>query len=131
VRSGNLLLCKKPLLYKNSPMYNNGCNSWRGRFYDKPISDIFSGRTNAQGVRVSNAHIIGSSNSQGHLRALEVSDFAQSFDSRATKFGSLQTMISEFLERLRKFGEFGAPFAPALCPVFIIPLIYRTFSRCV
>jgi hypothetical protein len=60
VRSGNLLLCKKPLLYKNSPMYNNGCNSWKGRFYDKPISDIFSGRTNAQGVRVSNAHIVGS-----------------------------------------------------------------------
>ncbi len=39
VRSGNLLLCRK--LYKNSPMYNNGCNSWKGRLYDKPISDIF------------------------------------------------------------------------------------------
>jgi hypothetical protein len=36
VRSGNLLLCKKPLLYKNSPMYSNGCNGWKGRFYARP-----------------------------------------------------------------------------------------------
>jgi hypothetical protein len=59
VRSGNLLLCKKPLLYKKSPLYNNGCNSWKGKFYDKPISDIFSGRSIAQGSRISNPHIIG------------------------------------------------------------------------
>jgi hypothetical protein len=59
VRSDNLLLCKKPLLYKNSPIYNNGCNSWKGPFYDKPISDIFSGRTIAPGSQISNAHIIG------------------------------------------------------------------------
>jgi hypothetical protein len=61
VRAGNLLLCKKPLLYKNSPLYNNGCNSWKGRFYDGPISDIFSGRTGpARGARIYNTHIIGS-----------------------------------------------------------------------
>jgi hypothetical protein len=59
VRSGNLLLCKKPLLYKNSPLYGNGCNSWKGRFYDKSISDIFAGRLNASGARVSETHIIG------------------------------------------------------------------------
>jgi hypothetical protein len=60
VRSGNLLLCKKPLLYKNSPLYDNGCNSWKGRFYDKPISDIFAGRTHSPGARVFDTHIIGS-----------------------------------------------------------------------
>jgi hypothetical protein len=61
VRSGNLLLCKKPLLYKNSPLYNNGCNSWKGRFYDGPISDIFSGRTTpTRSTRIYNTHIIGS-----------------------------------------------------------------------
>ncbi|WP_159011078.1 hypothetical protein [Bradyrhizobium sp. S69] len=37
VRSGNLLLCKKPLLYRGSKLYDNGCNSWKGRFYDKPM----------------------------------------------------------------------------------------------
>src|SRR6266849_140471 len=63
VRAGNLLLCKKPLLYKGSKLYDNGCNSWKGRFYDKPISDIFSGRALEQHqhsrsrARVHNAHI--------------------------------------------------------------------------
>jgi hypothetical protein len=63
VRSGNLLLCKKPLLYRGSKLYDNGCNSWKGRFYDKPISDILAGRTtqtaDAKGRRLQNAHIIG------------------------------------------------------------------------
>jgi hypothetical protein len=62
VRSGNLLLCKKPLLYKGSKLYGNGCNSWKGRFYDKPISDILSGRVQdlkSDNRRVRNAHIIG------------------------------------------------------------------------
>jgi hypothetical protein len=59
VRSGNLLLCKQPLLYKDSKLYNNGCNSWKGRFYDKPISEIFSGRAmQADGPGVSETHII-------------------------------------------------------------------------
>jgi hypothetical protein len=43
VRARNLLLCKKPLIYKGSKVYNNGCNSWKGRFYDGPISEFFSG----------------------------------------------------------------------------------------
>jgi hypothetical protein len=62
VRSGNLLLCKKPLLYKGSNLYGNGCNSWKGRFYDKPISDILAGRMQdltSDKRRVRNAHIIG------------------------------------------------------------------------
>jgi len=60
IRAGNLLLCKKPLLYKGSPLYDNGCNSWKGRFYDRPISEIFSGRAmEAQRGRVTDTHIIG------------------------------------------------------------------------
>jgi hypothetical protein len=59
VRSGNLLLCKKPLMYKKSPIYDNGCNSWKGRFYDKRISEIFSGKATQEGGRISNTHIIG------------------------------------------------------------------------
>jgi len=61
VRAGNLLLCKKPLLYKGSKVYNNGCNSWKGKFYDTPISELFSGRAlQAQlGHKVTDVHIIG------------------------------------------------------------------------
>jgi hypothetical protein len=60
LRSGNLLLCSEPLLYKKSPLYNNGCNSWKGRFFDRPISEIFSGRAmQTDRGRVTNAHIIG------------------------------------------------------------------------
>src|ERR1700761_1180435 len=40
VRSGNLLLCKKPLLVKGHKVFNNGCNSWKGRFYDKAIAEF-------------------------------------------------------------------------------------------
>lgn len=43
VRAGTTLLCKKRLRYKNSRFYENGCNSWKGRFYDKPIAEVLSG----------------------------------------------------------------------------------------
>ncbi|MCC8976466.1 HNH endonuclease [Bradyrhizobium brasilense] len=61
VRAGNLLLCKKPLLYRNSPLYGNGCNSWKGRFYDKAITDIFTGKVNPDNrrARVNDTHITG------------------------------------------------------------------------
>jgi hypothetical protein len=59
LRSGNLLLCSQPLIYKGSKVYNNGCNSWKGRFYDKPISDIFSGRTvQPDRAQITDTHII-------------------------------------------------------------------------
>ena len=38
VRSGTLLLCRKPLLYKGSQLYDNGCNSW------KTTSELLAGR---------------------------------------------------------------------------------------
>ena len=43
VRAGNLLLCKKPLLHRGKALSRNGCNSWKGRFYDGPISELISG----------------------------------------------------------------------------------------
>lgn len=45
VRSGNLLLCRKPLLIKGRKVSNNGCNSWKGRYYDKAITDLVSEKT--------------------------------------------------------------------------------------
>ena len=43
VRSGNLLLCKKPLKHRGNKVYENGCNSWKGRFYDGPIAELLLG----------------------------------------------------------------------------------------
>jgi hypothetical protein len=60
IRAGNLLLCRKPLIYKGSKVYNNGCNSWKGRFYDKPISDVFAERTlQVERDKITDTHIIG------------------------------------------------------------------------
>ena len=42
VRSGNLLLCRKPLKHRGNVSYPNGCNSWKGKFYDAAIRDLTS-----------------------------------------------------------------------------------------
>jgi hypothetical protein len=47
------------LIYKGSKVYDNGSNSWKGRFYDGPISDIFSERAMGAGRQITNALIIG------------------------------------------------------------------------
>lgn len=57
VRAGNLLLCKKPLMHKGNTVYGNGCNSWKGRFYDKPISEHVLGKA-WQPQRSTQVHII-------------------------------------------------------------------------
>lgn len=56
VRAGNLLLCRKPLTLKGRTVYGNGCNSWKGRFYDKPISELFSEK--GLKVKATDTHII-------------------------------------------------------------------------
>lgn len=40
IRSGNLLLCKMRLMVRGNMIYGNGCNSWKGRFYDRPIAEM-------------------------------------------------------------------------------------------
>ncbi len=42
-RSVTVLLCKKRLLIKGRKVYDNGCNSWKGRFYDKFLREVFNG----------------------------------------------------------------------------------------
>jgi hypothetical protein len=56
-RAGNLLLCKKPLKIKGDLVYGNGCNSWKGRFYDQAISQLIS-TTAFQAKNCTNVHII-------------------------------------------------------------------------
>jgi hypothetical protein len=45
IRSKNILLCKSPLKYRNGrKLYENGCNSWKGRYYDGPIRELATGK---------------------------------------------------------------------------------------
>jgi hypothetical protein len=57
VRAGNLLLCKKPLMHKGTTVYRNGCNSWKGRFYDKPINELVFGEA-SEPQKCTQVHII-------------------------------------------------------------------------
>jgi hypothetical protein len=44
VRAGNLLLCKKALKVKTEGrIFENGCNSWKGKSYDRAIRELVSG----------------------------------------------------------------------------------------
>lgn len=38
-RSGNLLLCKKRILHKGKLFHANGCNGYKGKFYDPFLKD--------------------------------------------------------------------------------------------
>jgi hypothetical protein len=57
VRAGTLLLCRKPLMVKGTIVYRNGCNSWKGRFYDRPIRELVSGSA-LQSNACTQVHII-------------------------------------------------------------------------
>lgn len=57
IRSGNILLCTKPLKIKGDTIHNNGCNSWKGRYYDRLISEVLNGKVFGGG-KVSDGHII-------------------------------------------------------------------------
>lgn len=46
VRAGTILLCTRPLHYRGTRFYNNGCNSWKGKNFDGPTSRIFTGHVN-------------------------------------------------------------------------------------
>jgi hypothetical protein len=44
-RSGNILLCKKRLKIRDKNISGNGCNGWKGRYYDAPIRNALTGGT--------------------------------------------------------------------------------------
>lgn len=58
VRAGNLLLCKKPLVHKGKRLFGNGCNGWKGRFYDTHIKELLSGSALEPGGQLADRHII-------------------------------------------------------------------------
>lgn len=60
IRAGTILLCTKPLHYRGARFYNNGCNSWKGKNFDGPMTQIFTGRVGQyRNKHKQNALIIG------------------------------------------------------------------------
>lgn len=57
VRAGNLLLCRKPLKLQGKIVYENGCNSWKGKHYDRALADLL-GRRAWQPERTTQVHMI-------------------------------------------------------------------------
>ena len=60
VRAGTILLCTKPLHYRGARFYSNGCNSWKGKNFDGPLTQIFTGRiAQRRDTHKQNALIVG------------------------------------------------------------------------
>ncbi|NMN57581.1 hypothetical protein FHT36_001478 [Xanthobacter sp. SG618] len=45
-RSGLTLLCRRPLIIKNRKIPGNGCNSWKGKYYDPSIREFIQSDLN-------------------------------------------------------------------------------------
>lgn len=58
LRARNLLLCKAPLRVKGATIYKNGCNSWKGRFFDGPITDLLTRKEPLSRTAFSTTHLI-------------------------------------------------------------------------
>ena len=50
-RSGNILLCNTALRTKKGVFSAKGCNSWKGRFFDKQLRELLNGRALAPAYR--------------------------------------------------------------------------------
>jgi hypothetical protein len=57
VRARNLLLCQEPLKQKGKTVYSNGCNSWKGKHYDKCIEELVDGTAWGRG-KPTQVHLI-------------------------------------------------------------------------
>jgi hypothetical protein len=59
IRSGNILLCNKPILIKGLKTTNNGCNGWKGRCYDGLTREVLNGNITSHGHKTfTNNYII-------------------------------------------------------------------------
>jgi hypothetical protein len=58
-RSGNILLCKKRLMVRGKLASGNGCNGWKGRYYDPLVREVLAGKAiTGESKNSTNAHII-------------------------------------------------------------------------
>ena len=53
-----MLLRKKRLILKGKQVTANGCNGWKGRYYDGPIRELTSGSTPTLSGAITDRHII-------------------------------------------------------------------------
>lgn len=48
-RAGTTLLCNRQLIVKGKKIHANGCNSWKGKYVDTALRDLFNGRAMREG----------------------------------------------------------------------------------
>ena len=46
-RSGLTLLCKKPLIFNKKLVPGNGCNGWKGTYFDRSVRELLNSEISA------------------------------------------------------------------------------------
>lgn len=107
-RSGITLLCKKTLVFKNKTIHGHGCNSWKGKHYDRYIREAL--QPNALGKTFHSRHhvalfcatFLGLFRSYGYQVVLAESGrlmrkqfFSPNHILQDLPFGSQMTLFSE------------------------------------
>ncbi len=109
IRAGTILLCKKPLKLQGSVTYNNGCNSWKGLWYDSWIREVLAGNMTRTRQTRKGAHHIVAMLAAGYLAMVHEYGYA------AVLMESGLLMRKQFFEP-RKF----IPCLPIICQLTML-----------
>jgi hypothetical protein len=90
VRAGTILLCTRPLHYRGARFYNNGCNSWKGKNYDGPMTRIFTGK-------------VGQHRNKHAQNTLIVGGLALAYLAMVSEFGYVVTLMQSGLVLREQF----------------------------
>src|SRR5258708_36762808 len=90
VRAGTILLCTKPLHYRGARFYNNGCNSWKGKNFDRQMTRIFTGR-------------VGQHRNKHGQNALIIGGLSLAYLAMVAEFGYVVTLMESGLALREQF----------------------------
>jgi hypothetical protein len=90
IRAGTILLCTKPLHYRGARFYNNGCNSWKGKNFDGPLTKIFTGT-------------VGQHRNKHAQDALIIGGLALAYLAMVAEFGYVVTLMQSGLALREQF----------------------------
>lgn len=90
VRAGTILLCTKPLHYRGARFYNNGCNSWKGKNFDGPMTQIFTGK-------------VGQHRNKHAQNSLIIGGLALAYLAMVAEFGYVVTLMQSGLALREQF----------------------------
>ncbi len=90
VRAGTILLCTKPIHYRGARFYNNGCNSWKGKNFDGPMTQIFTGT-------------VGQHRNKHAQNSLIIGGLALAYLAMVAEFGYVVTLMQSGLALREQF----------------------------